>query len=100
MDKWYDKVVFINMNAVLGTDEQFTEKSDEDHHLEGASSPIEHHSIGMVSHFPLDPMHLSYVEMDVAELDKRTFDCQSVFQSCFSNTWPHAALKSVHTVRV
>jgi len=59
--EWYGKVVFTSMNASLRTNEQFIEKSDEDHHLQGATSPIERLSIGMVSHFPLDPMHLLYL---------------------------------------
>jgi hypothetical protein len=32
-DEWYGKVVFTNMNATHRTDDQFVQKSDEDHHM-------------------------------------------------------------------
>ena len=51
-----NKVTFPEVDSALRTDAQFDEMSDEDHHL--GASPLSRLSIGMVSQFPLDYMHL------------------------------------------
>ncbi|KAL2102313.1 hypothetical protein ACEWY4_001481 [Coilia grayii] len=50
------RVVFPDTNAPLRRDEDFTEKMDEGHHL--GTSPLLATSLGLVSGFPLDFMHL------------------------------------------
>ena len=51
-----NEVTFPLVDSDLRTDIQFDEMSDEDHHL--GASPLSRLSIGMVSQFPLDYMHL------------------------------------------
>jgi hypothetical protein len=58
---WAGKVVFTCVSGNLRTDEQFSNKVDEDHHLPGKISPLTSLPVGMVSQFPLDPMHLLYL---------------------------------------
>jgi len=50
------RMTFPEINASLRTDESFRAMSDEDHHL--GQSPLMSLSVGMVSNFPLDYMHL------------------------------------------
>jgi len=50
------RMTFPEMNAPLRTDESFIAKVGEDHHL--GSSPFCEFSIGMISNFPADYMHL------------------------------------------
>ena len=59
--EWEGKVIFPEVDCPLRTDDQFDRKEDEDHHLPNTSSPLENLAIGMVSQFPLDPMHLLYL---------------------------------------
>lgn len=54
--KWIGKMTFPETNASLRTDRLFKERKDEEHHL--GLSPFEGTSLGMVSQFPLDYMHL------------------------------------------
>lgn len=60
VDGTYDydghKVIFPEIDAAVRTDDQFAAMSDEDHHH--GPSPFSQLSIGMVSGFPLDYMHL------------------------------------------
>ncbi|RXN03277.1 hypothetical protein ROHU_013557 [Labeo rohita] len=51
-----NRVVFPQTDARLRTDKDFKEMADEGHHL--GSSPLVDTSLGMVSGFPLDYMHL------------------------------------------
>ena len=51
-----DRVVFLNCNCILRTDESFRSRRDEEHHKD--ISPLESVGIGMVTQFPLDFMHL------------------------------------------
>ncbi|KAJ8018365.1 hypothetical protein HOLleu_43677 [Holothuria leucospilota] len=53
---WLDKITFPETNASLRTHASFIAKDDEDHHL--GETPLTDLSIGMVSAFPLDYMHL------------------------------------------
>ena len=49
------RMLFLNINAALRTDQNFIDRIDEDHHT--GESPFEEAGIGMVSQFPLDYMH-------------------------------------------
>ncbi|KAG9272098.1 hypothetical protein AMEX_G13048 [Astyanax mexicanus] len=51
-----NRVIFPETNTPLRTDDNFKEMCDEEHHL--GPSPLQNTSIGMVSGFPLDYMHL------------------------------------------
>ena len=51
-----NKNTFPEVDAELRTDVQFDELADEDHHI--GISPLTRLSLGMVSQFPLDYMHL------------------------------------------
>lgn len=53
---WMGKMVYKESADSLRTDESFQQMLDEDHHLE--QSPFSSTSIGLVSQFPLDYMHL------------------------------------------
>lgn len=53
---WLGKVTFPETNAPTRTNHSFSQELDEDHHL--GPSPLSQTSIGMVSQFPLDYMHL------------------------------------------
>lgn len=53
------RMVFSDVNAGARTDISFLQKTDEDHH--SGESPLLSAGIGMVSQFPLDPMHLLYL---------------------------------------
>jgi hypothetical protein len=53
---WQQRMVFLKGNAPLKDDLSFSSKTDENYHIR--SSPLEKLSIGMVSQFPLDYMHL------------------------------------------
>jgi hypothetical protein len=53
---WLNKVTFPELDADLRSDETFTAMTDEDHHT--GPSPFGDLALGMVSHFPLDYMHL------------------------------------------
>lgn len=57
---WNDKVTFPETGASLRTDVSFNEMADSEHHLE-IRSPLCELSIGMISQFVLDPMHLVYL---------------------------------------
>ena len=50
------KITFPLVDSPLRTDVQFDEMVNEEHHI--GSSPLKNLSIGMVSQFPLDLMHL------------------------------------------
>lgn len=54
--EWHGKVTFQDTNANLRTDSKFNDMTDTDHHL--GCSAISDMSVGMVSQFPLDYMHL------------------------------------------
>ncbi|KAJ8018857.1 hypothetical protein HOLleu_42927 [Holothuria leucospilota] len=54
--KWIGKMTFPEVSAPLRTDESFREMIDEEHHL--GVSAFMRTSLGMVSQFPLDYMHL------------------------------------------
>ena len=54
--QWVGKMTFPLVDAPLRTDAQFDEMSDEEHHV--GSSPLKDLSLGMVTQFPLDFMHL------------------------------------------
>jgi hypothetical protein len=54
--EWNGKMTFPSTNDALRTDEEFSEMSDEEHHLE--RSPLCDLPIGMVTQFPIDYMHL------------------------------------------
>lgn len=58
-DCYQNRVVFLNLNAQLRTDESFRSKRDEDHHH--GTSILEDLDIDMVKDVPLDPMHLIYL---------------------------------------
>jgi hypothetical protein len=53
---WLNKVTFPELNAPLRTDETFQAMTDEDHHV--GPSPLTDLTLGMVTQFPLDYMHL------------------------------------------
>ena len=53
------KVTFQEVDAQLRTDVQFDEMEDEAHHT--SPSPLQNLSIGLVSQFVLDPMHLVHL---------------------------------------
>ncbi|XP_067203262.1 uncharacterized protein [Linepithema humile] len=50
------RMLFLNKNAPLRTDETFLLRQNEDHHLD--NSPFENIALKMVTQFPLDYMHL------------------------------------------
>ncbi|XP_071111468.1 uncharacterized protein [Haliotis cracherodii] len=54
---YINKMTFPEINAALRTDIKFDEMRDEEHHAHGRS-PFSRLSIGMVSQFPIDYMHL------------------------------------------
>ena len=57
---WHSKVTYPDCYATLRTDESFNARSDANHH--GLTpSPLQELSIGLVSQFVLDPMHLVYL---------------------------------------
>jgi len=47
------RMTFLDINALLRTDIDFSNRSQPEHHLQGISSPFELISVPMVSHFPL-----------------------------------------------
>jgi hypothetical protein len=51
------RLVFLEQDAPLRTDQSFSDKSNREHHKE-IDSPLEKLGIGLVSNFPLDYMHL------------------------------------------
>lgn len=53
---WQSKITFPEVDAPLRTDVQFDEMLNEEHHL--GPSPFRTLSVGMVSQFPMDYMHL------------------------------------------
>lgn len=53
---WKGRMTFPETDATLRTDEDFNNMIDEDHHV--GPSPLKDLSIGMVTQFPLDYMHL------------------------------------------
>lgn len=55
--EWRDnRMLFLNENAPLRTDEKFCLRHNEDHHLN--DSPLENIGLKMITQFPLDYMHL------------------------------------------
>jgi len=52
------RMTFPDSNSNLRTDESFIDMADEDHHLSDVPSPLTQLSVGMVSCFVLDYMHL------------------------------------------
>lgn len=50
------KVIFPELDAPLRSDESFRNRLDEDHHI--GPNPLARLSLGMVTRFPLDYMHL------------------------------------------
>jgi hypothetical protein len=59
--EWAGKVIVSSTEGSPPTDEQFKSKSDDNHHLPNMESPLSALPIGMVTNFPLDPMHLLYL---------------------------------------
>ena len=58
--KWTShRVAFLSTDKPLRTDESFARETDEDHHI--GKSLLACLPIGMVTHFPLDSMHLVYL---------------------------------------
>ena len=57
---WRDKVTFPQTDAQLRTDESFNEMSNGNHHGP-TRTPLCGLSVGLVSQFVLDPMHLIYL---------------------------------------
>ena len=57
---WEGKVTFPLVNSPVGTDADFDEMKDEDHYLQAMLSTLCNLSLGMISQFPHDPMHLVY----------------------------------------
>lgn len=55
------RMTFLDTNAPLRTDIDFINRSQPEHHLQGVLSPFEVISVPMVSHFPVDYMHNSYL---------------------------------------
>ncbi|XP_065650129.1 uncharacterized protein LOC136078356 [Hydra vulgaris] len=53
-----NKMTFPKLDAPLRTNEDFLAQKDEEHHTSNMVSPLTELNIGMVSHFPLDYMHL------------------------------------------
>ncbi|KAJ8043176.1 hypothetical protein HOLleu_10154 [Holothuria leucospilota] len=53
---WLEKVTFPETNAALRTDDSFSRMIDEEHHV--GPTPFAELSIGLVTAFPLDYMHL------------------------------------------
>lgn len=51
-----NRMLFLDLNAELRTDENFVERKNEDHHI--GTCIFEQVNLGMVSQFPLDYMHL------------------------------------------
>ncbi|CAD6208892.1 GSCOCG00012762001-RA-CDS, partial [Cotesia congregata] len=49
------RMLFLNVNAPLRTDQNFIDRIDEEHHI--GQSPFEEASIGMASQFPIDYIH-------------------------------------------
>ena len=73
--------VYNIVSGKLRTDESFSTRADEQHHNNQHQSMLEKSSIGMVSQFPIDPMHL--VDLGIAKkmlmlivesFDKNTLD--------------------------
>ncbi|XP_067668227.1 uncharacterized protein [Haliotis asinina] len=57
--EWLGKIIFPETDAPLRTDVQFDEMTDDEHHLPGVGKSLfTQLSVGMVSRFPLDYMHL------------------------------------------
>ncbi len=54
--QWLSKIILPNLSAQLRTDESFASREDASHHV--GISPFTQLACGMVSHFPLDYMHL------------------------------------------
>ena len=54
--EWYSKVIFPSTNAPLRTNQAFSQMTDFEHHI--GVTPLKTLSIGMVTQFPLDYMHL------------------------------------------
>ena len=57
--KWENKVTFPQTDAPLRTDVQFKEMTEDEHHLR--VSPLARLSVGLVSQFVLDSMHLVFL---------------------------------------
>lgn len=51
------RMLFLELDAPLRTDEDFVNRVDEDHHI--GNSPFQAAGVAMVTQFPLDYMHLS-----------------------------------------
>ena len=54
--EWHNKVTFPSTNALLRTDQAFNQMTDFEHHI--GVTPLKTLSIGIVTQFPLDYMHL------------------------------------------
>ena len=54
--EWHSKVTFLKTDAPLRTDHSFNDMIDANHHI--GDTPLKKLSIGMVTQFPLDFMHL------------------------------------------
>jgi hypothetical protein len=54
--EWLGKIILPNLLAPLRTDDSFANREDASHHI--GVSPFTQLACGMVSHFPLDYMHL------------------------------------------
>jgi len=59
--EWCGKVIFSPTVGALRTDKHFRDRTDEGHHLPDVISPLLSLDMGMVTQFPLDPMHLLYL---------------------------------------
>jgi hypothetical protein len=54
--EWLGKIILPNLLAPLRTDDSFANTEDASHHI--GVSPFTQLACGVVSHFPLDYMHL------------------------------------------
>ena len=54
--EWHNRLVFMEMDARLRTDQSFLEMTDDDHHH--TISPLTELNFGLISQCPLDYMHL------------------------------------------
>ena len=59
--EWCGKVVFASAEGTRRTNESFRNQTDDGHHLQNIVSPLTSLDIDMISHFPLDPMHLLHL---------------------------------------
>jgi hypothetical protein len=56
---WDHRLIFLEQDAPVRTDQSFVIHENEAHHK--GTSPLEDLGVGLISTFPLDPMHLVYL---------------------------------------